>query len=580
MTRPGRILLLALALPASGVALAQGPSEGLQAERDVQELPGKLRSFIDEAIDEGLLTPAEMPAPDKAAAADPAPATIAQPAASKQAEPARAAVSCALTDPLDFAAYGELRNYGDLIAWRESKAASVEGVSDIALAKAFLSLGLNEEARLQLSGLEDETAYALRQLAHLLEGRKVPEINYFRTLADCHDSAGTWLSVALLQSRQPEGTAQLERHFAAFREMPLQLRIQVSGIAVPALEQMDATLMAEKLMASFSHEEVNRSARLAFNEAILDMNEGSEQAEKVLRRHLSDPAYRSQAAGALMKHGRPVDKEYREDFANSLIDDVGRLPEDVTLSAGLDIMLQDLNGVADYGLIWKLADLPATQAPDAREKLQARFAGLLRRDLSSVERLDNLTAINELMGGYDLLEGHDDADALTRLAVDLAIDLGFQNLANKLARRAGDDETLAYAQASLAYRLEDYEVLKQLSKVHPAHQGILLLAAKSAIHSRNQTWLDELEPKLMLEEEALVELLECDSMHGGSMVSERIYNLAQGFEDETLRARVERLSALRDGKLASPRSNYDVSEVPARLERVGLALTPNTKEAH
>ncbi|WP_300394444.1 hypothetical protein [Henriciella sp.] len=595
MNRAFRISLLALAFASGDLAFAEGTGK---QERDLGELPSSLDRFVQNAIDEGLLTPAtpdkEEPAneprkltPSDAPSQPPAEAQpeLAQPVSARRIAPLRpkqavAEAVCSDRDPYDFSAYHTLRTYDDLLAWRRSAEASQADNSDAALARAFISLGLNEEARLQLDGVVGPEASALRRLAYLMEGRSAPDVGYFREQAACPGVSGLWYTIALLSTDRKKAARRLNDEINEFRRLPMQLRIEVAASMVPALDAAGERLLASKTMANFTETEIATSTRLSFNKALLDMHTGGAVAEARMRNYLSEEQFREDALSSLLRHGYDVDREYKEDVAGTVFEDIRKSGEATAVASGLDTMLNDLEGVAGYGLTLQLADLPATQTPRAHDRIATHFVSLAQEGLESPDLLDNLEAMDALLVGSSLLENRPEGDQLYARAAARAVELGLQNLAGAFASRTDNAEELARARAALAFRTLDHEALRVIAKNYPDSEGIARLAALSAVRTGDKALLVSMEPRLKRDAETLVSLIEMDAASRHWMVPERIYAAAGEFEEAPYQARVRRVAALREKSTARqmPR-NYSMAEIGTALDRIGQSLDPKSREA-
>ncbi|WP_300380629.1 hypothetical protein [Henriciella sp.] len=567
-----RILLLASAVSAGLPATAEGPAPP-SAKADVQ-LDGsdRLDSFVREAIDEGLLTPSgqqvETEAPD--------------PVAEAEAEPRRvvsADTTCPAAQVYDFARYSTLKTYDDLLAWRkQAKTESLEN-PEASLAGAYLALGMNEEARLQLQGKAGAEATALRQLAGLMEGRGAPDLRHFHQVAACEGLSDFWLAVALLETAPEEAAERLKLNINAFRALPQQMRIEVAARVVPVLETSGNAAFAEKLMAMFTTTEIAGSKRLGFNEALLGLSAGGASAEQAMRAYLRQPEFREAAVQSLLSHGAKVDRRFQSDVADRLVDRMKTDDAPQNVAGNLDTMLNDLQGVADYDTTLQMAGLPATQSPEARDQLARHFITLVETDLQSKALMDNLRAMDALMRGDYLVEGRPEGDAAFSKAAALAVDLGFRNLAETFATRSSDTEELALARASLAYRTLDHAALKSLLGANRRMPGIIRLAALSAVREGDELLLSMLADEVRQDPEASLDVIEMDASSGRWIVSDAVYQAAARLEGEENRKRYERVRELRAG-VRTPGSiqSYEMADIDAALARSRRILNPQSQE--
>lgn len=571
MKKPACILLLALAFPASQAALAEGPAQVVTPSDDLGELPNKLNTFVQDAIDEGLLTPArpQVLVPPR----DPQAPGEVQQLALRPKHDATEDV-CSRSNPLDFSAYGNLASYGDLMAWRKAAAADAAGVTATALAKAYLVLGLNEEARMQLDGSTDPDAKVLRRFAHLMEGRKAPETAFFAELAACHEEAGVWLAVAQLSSGDPAGAETMERHVNTFRKLPALLRAHAASVAIPALSGSGGRLLAEKLMVDFTDADIAASTELTFTKALFDMSTGNAEAEATLRQFLHRPEYRRRAVSSLLMNGRKVDRVYQDEVAGDVVGELGSLSREDSVAANLDTMLKDLKGVAGYAMTLELAAMPATQSDEAQARLAAHFMTMLDRDLASDDPLQNLSAMENLLEGKALLASHPEREPLLRTATSKAIELGFRSLADRFAAEMQADDAIAAAQADLAFQMVDHDRLKTLAHQYPGNPDVVRIAALSAIRSNDKALLASLEGRLSDDDETVLALIEFDASSQHWIAPQSLYDAARRLEGEEVEARVARVLALRDESLRHRRARerYAMSEIGPSLARIGETL--------
>jgi len=584
------ILLLALAFPAGQAALSQEPPESVVSTSDLDKLPGTLDSFVRDAINEGLLSPAT-PVGTGPEAGQPGQVGYRQPAEPRRLTPPAAPVQaglrlrpkqsfeqtlCGDANPLDFSDFNEFVNYDDLIAWR---GASLGELPETQLAKAYIALGLNEEARAELIGIDGRDAVALRELAYLMEGRRAVNMRYFRDLTDCYGGASTWLMAAQLASNDQAGVVALEQQLNSVRRLPLQLRISFTSIAVPALDRLDQKLLAEKLITMFTDEQISLSSRLTFARAVVDLSLGDSTAEARLRQFFASTQFSDEAASALRRHGFHISPEYELQFVDRLVDGYGKLPTDIPVETSLDLLLRDLNDSADYDMTLRLAELPAAKAPDARARLADHYVELVDKDLKDPDPLHNLEAMDALLKAGSLLEDHQERGALFGSAAALAVHLGLRNLAEKLADEVEADEDLNYAQAELAFRLMDVDRLDALADQYAGNARITQLAALNAIETGRTEALRTYERRLPLTPEIIVPLIEADAARGDWIVSPGIYEAARAIDDETYGARARRVLAMKTGSTGAAMSaNMKLAEVTANLDRISRSLNePETE---
>lgn len=592
MRRQGIICLVAFALAGGGLAHAQESDDTNKIVEPDSELPSSLDRFVKNAIDEGLLTPAQPSSSPSATSPKISPnphAPIIEPAGQGRAQagvslrPKQSAASnvCAGEDPFDFSEYHELRTYDDLLAWRSTAEAAEPEHFKNELARAYIALGLNEEARLQLNGVVGAEASALRRLAVLMEDRAAPDRDFFRQQADCPGVSGIWYSLALLKTDRKAAARRFDERINEFRRLPFQLRVEIAARAVPALDAAGERLIVDKLMANFDEQDIAASSRLKFNRALINMRNGGDAARDVMRNYLNNPEFRQEAAASLLRHGQTLEKTVQRDVANRMIEKISGIDTTGPVASSLDVMLNDLHEVAGYGLTLQLASMPATQRPEAHDRIVSHFVSLAEDGLSSPDTLDNLEAMDALLAGADMLSERGEKDNLYSDASQLALRLGFQNLAATFASRTSDPEDLVEARASLAFRMADHDALKSFTILYPQNAEISFLAALSAVRSGDEALLSGLEPRLRRDARTVVSLIEMDAASGRWIVPEYIYGTARTLGNETYQARVKRVELLRDQQgPPQPAPEYDVADIGPALQRIRTSLEPDAMEVH
>lgn len=587
MRRSGLISLLALAIAGGGLAHAEDPGVPTKRMQPDSDMPSSLDRFVQNAIDEGLLTPSQ-PQGSPADEPQPAPFATSPQQSSAQAGPISlrpkqsvAETICRDRDPFDFSGYHSLRTYDDLLAWRSKAEAGHPEEFKTALARAYIALGLNEEARLQLSGVVGPEASALRRLAYMMEDRGAPDVEYFRQQASCPDVSGIWYSVALFTTDRDDAARRFDARINEFRRLPFQLRVEIATRVVPVLDAAGERLVAEKLMANFSDADISASSRLAFNKALMAQQGGAEEARNTMRNYLNIPEFRDEAAASLLRNGHQLTPDVQEDVAARVIEQIGQVEQAGAGARNLDIMLNDLHEVAGYGLTLQLASMPATQTPEAREQVISHFASLADTGLSSGDAFDNLEAMDAILAGAALLEGRPEGERLFLDASQLAVDLGLRNLAATFASRTSDPEHLAEARTVLAFRMLDHDAIKVFATRFPDNREIARLAALSAVRAGDRALLSKMESGFQADAQTIISLIEMDAVSGHWMVPDRIYKAAWSLEDEESRARVSRVSTLRSQSSSEPSAPvFAVADIATALTRIGKSLDPDAMEAH
>ncbi len=568
------LLFLGFCAAPQGLALEQAPPAP-----EPNDLSDKLELFVNEAINEGLLTPSATgePAPPEHQTEDTETAGHSPAIPPVQA----ASPACDLPYYLDFQEFKHLNQYQEIYSLREGSnqpASAGDPYADWKLTRAYIALGLNSEALMTLNRATGPQPLAYRKLTLLMENTQQPDITYFRQLTDCHQQAGIWLALALLVDNQDEGVQVLENQLMAFPHLPLQLRINFATIAVPALDTLDQRLLAQKLMTSFTGEEISNSSRLQFNQAFMQLEAGDEAAQKAVRTFLTQPQFQEAALSVLLRNQQSLDVAYKDILLDELVQKIGQAENDRQVAASLRYALQELSAGSRYQPILQLADLPALQGQSAQDDIKHHLIAALQRDLSGDDPLRNLMALDALITESNLLDDQPERGSLYDQATVLAFRFGFGSLGEELSKKAETGEAAAQQRAGLAFRRHDYPTVYSFARNHPRNQRINLLAGLSAISQRDVSRLELFEGRLTLEPETILALIEQDATSAQWMVSEDVYLAAEKLTDTEQRQRVERVltlkQAAREG--VTPAPNLTMARLAETLSRTGHSLETMT----
>ncbi|MEQ9315425.1 MAG: hypothetical protein RLN72_06195 [Henriciella sp.] len=593
------ICLFALALPFAGAAVAEQPPKGVDAGEDLERLPAQLDSFVQDAIDQGLLQPS-LPAgtgPEKTVrrlTPEPEPAPAAAPAIQPESEPEAAPVkvslrprqgqespqSCGVSFPYEFSDFAAIRTYQDMMSWRGVLETENTAASNVLLAKGYLALGMNEESRAQLAGRSDRMAVALRELAWLMEGRTYPNLSYFEELSECHDSAQIWHAFALIRVGEASGVQILSTHLEDFKSLPFEIRTTYARMVVPTLDRMKEVEIARQLLLTFSDEDINSYQRLRFPAAIVGFSLGAEGSEDQLRHFLKLVGYSDEAAAVLRRAGLDVDADFESEYIDRLVDQFGHLPDDIPVEASLDVLLGDLNTSADYAMTRQLASVPPAQTAEAKAKLADHYMELIKADLESTDKLANLKGMDALLNSSDLLAGRDDLEETYSKAAAIAAHLGLKTMSDKLSGRVSSDEALAVSRANLAFRLGEHDQVSALQKSFPDNREILTLAALDAVRSGDAAGFAHLERKLELTADLALALVAADGMGRHWILPDRYFTAALDVEGADKQAQLQRIIAARPAGATSSAASpaLTLADVPAGLDRIGQSLQPDAME--
>lgn len=536
--------LRAFCLPASVMlALAvQMPMGAEEADASSQELSTKLDAFINSAVDDGILQP-------KGGALDTVPEAV--PGALPVAMAGSSSVSrCGGIGSLLFEDFKNMSTYSDLVGFRDELANHTELTSDqrsLALAHANIAIGLNSEARMALSASEGSAATALVQLSQLLEGHAIEPGDDGFAMDDCLETSRLWRALNFLAQDDPQGLDILREQIPAFRGLPIRIRINVASVAVPALERLDERLLAQRIMAEFTAEEIAATAQLKFSQALLDYSAGQEDALQTVKDFLEQPSVQASAMEVLVD----------TDALPTMID--GRIPlgRAIEFIAGasntrdetirLRVVLDVLMGAGRYSEISELASFPSARMPDKISVVQNELHKKLTADLAAESLQKNFNAINYLASDRSFLKAHPKAEALYGAATNVAADLGYSVLAADLGSAFGaDSDAVAVYKAETAYRRGEYEQVVEVALAFPEQAELSYLAGKVAVSERDPQSFARFEGRLFNHPEHLLALLEADALAETWFASSAAYDRIDFTENPELESRFSRLAFLQD----------------------------------
>lgn len=571
-------LLLCGALLAPPVLADKPAAETAGPDAQKQALSNELDQFVRDAINEGLLAPSGTSAPASGeTAADPVsvPSNSLAAAAPSDAWAAAGPMDCSAPYPLDFSEFEASASYSDILNYRSQLLAEGSKTSDNPrLARAYLALDMGSEAMMNLGAPDNPEEQALRQLALLLDGRTRPDVAYFQELARCHEAASFWLGMALLMDGQGTGAAHVDKGFNAFRHLPLQLRTSITAMAVPALDRTDGRFLSQKMLASFSKDQLHDSAQLQFANAILELGQGSTEAEILIRTFLLQGRFQEEALFALIRHKRVIDAPLRSLLLDGMLVRLEQSQRDEDIRASMRFVLEELGAESRYVTMLEMAGQENMQSDTVQEEIRNHLAAGLQRDLASDDPLRNLAAIEALSIETGLLDHHDQRTALYEAGTLKAVRLGFASLADELSRKTQPGETIAEQRATLAYRLKDYPAVFQIAETNPANPQIAFMAAMSAIDANKPAQLERFVSGLELDDVTTLALIEQDAVKRHWIVPGRVYDAARQIKDESLQARANRVLTLKQsaGGAITPPPAANMTGMSDRLMSTRMAL--------
>ena len=564
-------LLLCGALLAPPVLAAKPAEKTAEPDARKQELSIELNEFVRDAIDQGLLAPSGSGTTGTAGA--PLPNANGK-EASAAARPPEGVV-CSETYPLDFSEFEAVGSYADILNYRSQlEVSGSAGAEYLPLAKAYIALDMGSEAKMNLRNPESPAERALREVAEILDGRGHANISYFQGLARCHERAEFWLGVALLADGRASGTAYVDQWFNEYRHLPLQLRTSVTALLVPALDRTDGRFLSQKMLASFSSDELRDSTQLQFANAIFGLAQGGSEAELVIRTFLVQGRFQEEALLALLRHKRVIDAPLKALLLDSMLQKIERSKHEEDIRASMQFVLEELSAESRYMTMLEMAGRENMQSEVAQSEIRNHFIAGLQRDLASEDPLQNLAAIEALSVETGLLDEHDQRTTLYEDATLKAVRLGFASLADELSRKTQPGETVAEQRATLAYRLKDYPAVFELAKANPSNPQIGLVAALSAIDANDSAQVRQFTGGLTLDAETILALIEQDAASGRWIVPENVYQAASELTDEAQKSRVKRVLDIKSaasGEVIAP-SQPAMAGIPDRLMSTRMAL--------
>jgi hypothetical protein len=583
MTRLLPILLLSCCLAPVALALegAAGAEEMEQTENN--ELTIELNKFVRDAINEGLLTAA-----DKTGQLEKQEVAVEVPAELRTVDRTSIPIEidCAAPFALDFAELTEFDRYQQIYSIRDEVSVQSgtpeENGGVLRLAKAYLALGLFSEANATINSLAVPEASAYRKFATMMEHRVSADADYFRQLADCHEEANIWLAVALLINDQDEGARLLADQLNSFRTLPFQLKAEVVALAIPALDKRNDRILAVKMMADFTDDQIRDTPQLRFARAIIGLGQNDSGSESELRSFLNEPAYQEQALSALLRRGRKLNGLQEDLLLSELMKKFGQADNDTGLASSLQFALQELGASSHYGPIMELAMMPKLQNEEAQREIRRQFLAGIQRDLASDNSLRNLAAINALASEQGILDAAPEREDVYRSGATVAVRFGLASIARGLADKGGADTDVIEQLASLEFLGQDYQAVYTWARTYPESAAVNLLAARAAIREGNDFALTEFDSHLELSPEAVVTLIEEDAASGHWMVADEVYRAANALDDSVLKQRAERVFAMRRNAwdLAAGPKKVAMTSIPAVLKRTDARPEQVTGGAH
>ncbi len=481
--------------------------------------------------------------------------------------------ACSADDPFDFAAIGPISDYADLQALLHADAAPGAKVSArkrAESARAWLAAGLSTEAMAELGDVQDPESEALRSMAALIEGRTRIDLNVFRRLAYCHESAAIWLGAALLLNDAPEGVILLTDRFADIRALPLPLRGQLVSSAFPGLLRQGHKQLAMKLMAVFSEDEIRVSSQLRFCRAQLDLAEAKPGAREDVLRHLFSSRDQGDALAALTVHAEAWTPTQTFVLKQDAIGLIARHRSESELYRFLKFLLDREGEEVGYKLIAGLLNT-SLNAGSAREAAVNMMTERLKIDLQSDAPVIALSAVQFIKDRPDLFTGIAGEAELYDLAIRQAAALGYEHLSLSLAQGAGSEEMRDALAASVAFRRMEYEAVFKIAGARPDQEIVQLLAARAAIRLGDPVRLSAAEKKIKFTPDTARVLVQEDVLAGHWIVPEALFDLANKDADDATKDRLAQIGKIRAARTIKRDPAEAAAAVPAKADRPASA---------
>lgn len=534
------------------------------------ESGNELELFISEAIEDGLLVPSEPNAfPTDDLADEDTAAVVATP--DQSSAPAPSLEICGTESALDFSTHREFRRYDEVHRVRELANQSEQGAlaptKSTSIAKVHLALGLYSEARMELRQNSSPDAAIYRKLAELLENRHAPDVAYFESLAACHSSAGLWLSVAKLIAGHEGGATEFDPYLNDFRKLPAQLKADITTLVVPRLITPGRSILAEKIVADFTEEDIRNSTQLQFAKALTGLAAGDPDAEPLVRSYLNNARFQKTALASLMLQQRPVNAMHPDVLVGDLINRLDYAQSSEDLQSSLQFVLQELGSRSGYEKIIGLIEIPALQDSYAQAQIRQTLTTSLERDFDSQDPLRNLAAIHMLESYPYVLETDPMRLSLYETALRHATRFGLNSIAQRLYIGSSPTDQGAQNFAALALQRQDYAMVYAMVERRPDDHQLNLIAAIGAIRDQNPSLLGTFSRRLSPDPETLLTLVEEDALSGHWIVPARIYDAAQLLDSPVARQRFERVMSI---KTATNSANTKVDKMT--ISKVGSAL--------
>jgi hypothetical protein len=341
-----------------------------------------------------------------------------------------------------------------------------------------------------------------------MDGRREPDLSYFRQLANCHGEADFWLAVAELRGFEPEGIERIQSHMPNIRALPHNLRQDVATSTIPSLILLRRADIAQQVLSTFSAEEIENSTRLtALKTAIADMPNGSESDDRLVML-MSRPTLKLAALLILIERNdtmRPTIKQFALEEAWNILEqnDTKHGFEQI-----LAFVMQNLESDNLYSGLQRVRTLPIGQTDEIRAAVDRNIIESLDDYLTSAEPAASLKGLKTLTQFHTSLPYDDRGNALRRRGAEIALDLGLISLVEALLESVERDEEVTRLLAKAAYWSGADDKLFDLRTAYPGLIDVNRLAGIRAVQAGAKQVAEQAYAGLEGEPSTQLELLE------------------------------------------------------------------------
>jgi|GEM_PF-3136599 len=547
------------------VPLGNAASQEVTASTD-RDAAVALDAFIQEAIADGRIRPAGAPEalPETGEATSGSPGT---------APVAPGSGGCPANDPLDFSLFADVSRYEDILPFQQGERDENGRLDDEArqrLMRAYLSVGFTVEALSVLPQHESMDVRIQRAVARLLQEGSVDDMPAFEMSALCHASGDLWLAVARLQQGHTSAIDDLSESVSQYRKLPVRLRAMVAGIVVPILIDARETTLAERMLAAFTEEEIRDTKQVRFLRASVEIAERGVADENETKRFLSEYDDQPQARNVVLKSGAPLSEPLAEVMLDDEVSKLSTSPEESPPGPGEDagfrLILDRTADDPNYETLTELLAEFTTPDDVRRAELLKRLKTRLAEDIASDDPVRILRAISVMASGAPGVPEPGDMPQLADSAARKAYALGLGTLGDALGGNMSLDPSVIEVRAESLWRENDYAGLFELAESGDATSRVSLLASLAAIDVSDVARLRRFEPRVDLEPENILALVEADAARQLWIVSPAIYDAAENIEEPELRARLDAVNRLRAQFVARPKP-ASMAKLPESLRQ-------------